>query len=44
MSCLSITELPRAERQDMAIREVVRTCSLRLGILRSLASPSGGAA
>ena len=32
MSCLSVTELPRTERQDMAIREVVRTCGLRLGI------------
>lgn len=32
MSVLSIAELPRAERQHMAIREVVRTCGLRLGI------------
>ena len=32
MSCRSITELARAERQDIAIREVVRTCGLRLGI------------
>ena len=32
MSCLSVTELSRTERQDMAIREVVRTCGLRLGI------------
>lgn len=32
MSCLSITELPLAERRDAAIREAVRTTGKRLGI------------
>ena len=30
MSCLSITELPRIERQDAAIREAVRATAKRL--------------
>ncbi len=32
MSCLSISELPRADRQDAAIKEAVRTCGKRLRI------------
>ena len=32
MSCLSISELPRAERQDAAIKDAVRTCGKRLHI------------
>ena len=32
MSCLSITELPRAERQDIAIKEAVRATANRLHI------------
>ncbi len=32
MSCLSVTELPLAERRDAAIREAVRTCGKRLRI------------
>ena len=32
MSCLSITELPRADRQDAAIKEAVRTCGKRLRV------------
>ncbi len=31
MSCLSITELPRAERQEMAIRELLPIRGQRLG-------------
>ena len=32
MSCLSVAELPLAERRDAAIREAVRTCGKRLRI------------
>jgi hypothetical protein len=32
VSCLSISELPRAERQDAAIKEAVRTCGKRLRV------------
>ncbi len=32
MSCLSITELPLAERRDAAIREAVRTTGKRLRV------------
>ena len=32
MSCLSITELPLAERRYVAIREAVRVTGKRLGI------------
>ena len=32
MSCLSITELPRAERQDIAIKEAVRAWSQVSGV------------
>ena len=32
MSCLSVAELPLAERRDAAIREAVRTCGKRLRV------------
>ena len=32
MSCLSITELPRAERQEMAIRELLHIRGRCLGV------------
>lgn len=32
MSCLSISELPRADRQDAAIKEAVRACGKRLRV------------
>jgi hypothetical protein len=32
VSCLSISELPRTDRQDAAIKEAVRTCGKRLRI------------
>lgn len=32
MSCLSISELPRTDRKDAAIKDAVRTCGKRLRI------------